>query len=167
MLRSKSVSLLIFIVLLLVPMIGLAQDMPHGKWWRSQRAAKHLDLTEEETARLDEKFVESRRKLIDLKSNVERQQFELDNLLESEVLDEAAMMEQFKKLETARADLSTERFSFLLQVRHILGFERFLKIKALQELRRQKKGQKGHRPPGGDVLGERLSGGPPLKRGGM
>jgi Spy/CpxP family protein refolding chaperone len=119
--------------------------MPHGKWWRSPRAVKQLDLTEEEKGKLDDKFVESRRRLIDLKSNVERERFEVDNLLDSEVLNEDAVREQFKKLEAARGALSAERFNFLLEVRQILGFERFQKVKALSELRRHKKARKGDR----------------------
>lgn len=67
--------------------------------------SEQLNLSEEEKSKLDKIFVESRRKLIDLKSSVEREQFELENLLESEVLDEAAVMEQFKRLEKARGNL--------------------------------------------------------------
>ena len=145
MLKHKFISTALLLVLLVLPVIGLAQDIPHGKWWRGPWAVKQLGLSDEEKGKLDESFVESRRKLIALKSNVEREQFELDNLLENEALDEDAVKEQFEKLEGARSDLSAERFSFLLQVRHILGFERFHKIKALYELRRQKKGRKGDR----------------------
>lgn len=76
-----------------------------GKWWHNPRVSEQLNLSEEEKSKLDKIFVESRRKLIDLKSSVEREQFELENLLESEVLDEAAVMEQFKRLEKARGNL--------------------------------------------------------------
>jgi hypothetical protein len=40
--------------------------------------------------------------------------FELENLLENKVLDETAVMEQFKRLEKARGNLSTKRFNFML-----------------------------------------------------
>ena len=129
MLKHKLLSSALLLVLVVLPAFGLAQEMPYGKWWRIPRVAKQLDLTDEEKAKLDEKFVESRRKLIDLKSNVEREQFELDNLLDGESLDEGTVMDQFKKLEQARTDLSAERFSFLIEVRRVLGFERFHKIK--------------------------------------
>jgi len=133
----------LFLCLVVLPAFGLAQDMPYGKWWRIPRVEKQLELTDEDKAKLEEKFVESRRKLIDLKSNVEREQFELDNLLDGESLDEGAVMDQFRKLEQARGDLSAERFSFLLEVRRVLGFERFHKIKTLYELRQQRKARKG------------------------
>lgn len=98
-----------------------------------------LPIPEKEKGKLDEIFVESRRKLIDLKSSVEREQFELENLLEGEVLDEAAVMEQFKRLEKARGNLSTERFNFILGVRKTIGLERFQRLKMFhQKLRREK-----------------------------
>jgi Spy/CpxP family protein refolding chaperone len=152
MLKQKAISMALPMFLLVLPALCLAQDMPHGKWWRYPRVAKQLDLSDEEKTALDEKFVESRRKLIGLKSNLEREQFELDNLLDSQKLDESAVREQFKRLEAARSDLSEERFSFLIEVRHILGFERFHKIKTLYELRRHKKGKKGDRlSPRGEI----------------
>ena len=65
--------------------------------------------------------------------------FELENLLENKVLDEAAVMEQFKKLERARGNLSTERFNFILGVRKTIGLERFQRLKMFhQKLRREK-----------------------------
>ena len=101
--------------------------------------SKELNLSEAEKSRLDQEFVDSRRNLIELKSSVERERFELENLLEKEPLNEAAVMEQFKKLEKARASLSSERFSFLIKARKILGLERFQRIKMFYgKLRHQK-----------------------------
>jgi Spy/CpxP family protein refolding chaperone len=62
-------------------------------------------------------------------------------MMESETLDEPALMTQFNKLESARADLSKERFQYFVQVRKILGSERFQKIKSFRERMHQK--QKG------------------------
>ena len=145
MLKHKRVSISggLFLILLILPALGLAQDMAEGKWWRNPRAAKYLSLSDEEKATLDEKYVESRRRLIALKSNVEQEQFELDNLLESEVLNEDALRQQFRKLEKARSDLASERFNFLLDIRNIVGFERFQQIKALYQLRHHRKDRKG------------------------
>jgi Spy/CpxP family protein refolding chaperone len=107
----------------------MGDDILPGKWWHMPRVAKKLELSKEEKKELDDLFVKSRRRLIDLKSTIEKERFELENLLESETLDETATMEQFKKLEKAREDLSTERFSFLLKVRKYLGFGRYQYLK--------------------------------------
>jgi Spy/CpxP family protein refolding chaperone len=139
-------------LLLLVssPAIALGQDLPSGKWWHNPRVSKQLNLNETEKSRLDKEFVDSRRKLIELKSSVEREQFELENLLESEALNEAAVMEQFKKLEKARASLASERFNFLIQARKIVGPERFQRIKMFYGESRHRKMRRNMERPGSE-----------------
>ena len=122
-----------------VPTNTLGSDTPPGRWWRLPQAVETLSLDDSEIEDLDNLFVQSRRKLIKLKSNVEKERFELDNLLDSPRLDESLVMAQFKRLEKARADLAAERFRFLLGVRKILGFERYEQIKLWFKESRQEK----------------------------
>ena len=130
---------MLLLILATSPTIAVGQDMPSGKWWRDQRMAKQLNLNKAEKSKIDQAFVDSRRKVIKLKSIVEKERFELENLLENETLNEHAVTEQFKKLEKARANLAGERFNFLVQVRKILGNERFQRIKMFYgKLRNQK-----------------------------
>jgi Spy/CpxP family protein refolding chaperone len=135
MLRRKMLSGMVLLFLVISPVMAKAKGMPAGeeippgKWWHDPEVSKELNLSEAEQAKLDEAFRDSRRKLIKLKSAVEGERFELGNLLEKEVLDEAALMQQFKKLEEARTELARERFGFLIEVRKILGHKRFLRIK--------------------------------------
>ncbi|MDY6843374.1 MAG: periplasmic heavy metal sensor [Thermodesulfobacteriota bacterium] len=128
------------------PTILLGKDVYPGKWWRIPRLAEYLALSEEEKAKLDNMFVENRRTLIDLKSALEKEQFELDNLLDKQSFDEDAIMKQFKKLEKAQSSLTHERFRFLLKVRNILGHERFNRLKATFKEYRERKLQ-GQKPP--------------------
>ena len=147
----RKVNLLLFSLCLVflwvfVPTISMGDDILPGKWWHIPKVAKKLELSKEEKRELDDLFVKSRRRLIDLKSKIEKERFELENLLESETLDETATMEQFKKLEKAREDLSTERFSFLLKVRKILGFARLQYLKTFfGEYKMRKRHEQGMR----------------------
>ena len=145
---KRILSGMLLLSLLISPAIALGvQGVPLGKWWHNPRVSKQVNLNKDEIRRLDESFIDSRRKLIDLKSKLERQRFELENLLERETLNEAAAMEQFKRVESARNRLATERFSFLIQVRKILGFERYQNLKMLYEkFRHQKRRQMTERP---------------------
>ena len=146
---SKALSGMLLLILATSPTIAVGQDMPSGKWWRDQRMSKQLNLNKAEKSKLDQAFVNSRRKLIELKSIVEKERFELENILENETLNEHAVTEQFKKLDKARASLAGERFSFLIQVRKILGNERFQRIKMFYgELRHQKMHRKMENPQG-------------------
>lgn len=148
MLRNRTLTGMVLLIMMILSADAIAQEMPSGKWWHNPGMTQKLNLTEPEKARLDEEFRNSRRKLIDLKSNVERERFELGNLLELEALNEPAVMQQFKKLETARSDLSTERFSFLLQVRKILGPERFQRVKMLYGKARRHRMHRSAEGPG-------------------
>ena len=148
MLRKIS-SVAVLFVLVILPAIAMGGDgMPSGKWWHNPRVSAQMNLNKDEIRRLDESFVKSRRKLIDLKSNLEKQRFELENLLEKKMLNEAAVMEQFKKMESSKNRLSTEYFRFLLQVRKILGFERYQDLKMRYKTFRQQKRLRTQKHPG-------------------
>ena len=56
-----------------LPQMVMCQNGPAGKWWHNPATAKQLNLTEQEIIRLDNQYVESRRKLIDLKSDLQKQ----------------------------------------------------------------------------------------------
>jgi len=135
---SKFFSTLFLLVFVISPAMVTAKDFPPGKWWHNPQTVEKLNLGDEEIKMLDKQFVDSRRKLIKLKSIVESEQFELDNLFDSKSINKKESMKQFDKLQQARKNLSTERFRLLLEVRNILGLERFRQLKEHNKLRRQK-----------------------------
>ena len=81
--------LLIFIFNL--PGLATGQDAPSGKWWYNQKIVQNLNLTQKEISELDQLYVGSHRKLIELKNAVEREQFELDTLLGQKTVDDAKL----------------------------------------------------------------------------
>jgi Spy/CpxP family protein refolding chaperone len=122
----------------LVPAPVLGQEIGQGRWWRWPRLAERLQLTEGQRTQLDEKFYASRRHLIDLRAQVEREQLEVQRLLEREPLDDTAVLAQFKNLDAARAKLARERFAFIVEIRKIVGLDRFKQLTALaQEFKRR------------------------------
>ena len=130
---------LIFIfLLLLVPVFAApvdAQSEPSGKWWYDPGIKAELNLQDNEIKRLDRLFNKSRRRLIDLKNKVEKAQFEYQRLMEAEPLDEKAVNRQFAQLEKARSQLASERSRFLVEVRKILGHQRFQRLKQIYRQR--------------------------------
>ena len=119
------------LILLSLPVPSMGEKGSFGKWWFLPNIAERLKLNDAEKKDLDRLYVENRRSLIDLKSVVEKERFELANLMEQTTLDEEAVMKQFSKLEKARADLDAERFRFFLDVRKVLGSERYQSLKML------------------------------------
>jgi len=129
MLRNAFSAILLFIFLA-APLMAAAQDVPTGKWWYNPQIQKNLNLSQNEIGKLDKLFANSRRKMIQLKSEVEREQFELDQLLGKKKVDDAKVKKQFQKLEQARKELANERLDFVIGVRNILGADRFQQLKS-------------------------------------
>lgn len=119
--------MLVFMISL--PDFAGGQDIPSGKWWYNQKVVQNLNLTQSEIHQLDELYVDSHRRLIELKNTVEREQFELDTLLGEKTVDDAKVRQQFKRLESARTDLADERLRFIIRVREIIGADRFQQLK--------------------------------------
>ena len=137
MLRKSVWSGLLLLVVFL-PSTLLGQGMMHGKWWHDKSIVDELELTDSEKQDLDEKYIDGRRKMIDLKSEIEKQRFELDLLLGASDADKREVMERFGSLEEARAKLSRARFEMIMEVREIIGAERFLELKSMHRDRDRK-----------------------------
>ena len=120
-------------LLVFIPSILAAQDMVPGKWWHDKAIINELNLTVEERAKLDEKYTESRRRMISLKGEVEKHRFELELLLDAEDIDKQKIMERYDSLERARTELSKQRFEMLVNVRETIGAERFQNLKFVHQ----------------------------------
>ncbi|MDJ0819935.1 MAG: periplasmic heavy metal sensor [Desulfobacterales bacterium] len=123
-------NVILLVIFLITPAIAAAQDVPAGKWWYNPKIQKNLKLSKKEISKLDKLFANSRRKLIKLKSEVENEQFELDQLLGQKQVNDNKVKKQFQKLEKARKNLANERLEFVIGVRNILGADRFQQLKS-------------------------------------
>ncbi|MFH0730083.1 MAG: hypothetical protein V2B19_27535 [Pseudomonadota bacterium] len=108
--------------------LGMDFLPPDGKWWQLENLARRIGLTQGEIDQLDQAFLESRRKMIQLKTTLETEQFELEALIEGASINETSVFSQYEKLETARRALGMERFRFFLSVRKIIGHDKFQKL---------------------------------------
>jgi Spy/CpxP family protein refolding chaperone len=129
-----------------------AQDAPFGpgRWWWLPQVSQRLDLGPEHRRRLDDLFIQNRRKLVDLRSRIERDRLELEALIDREPLDEGAIMAEVKRLEAARGELAIEKFRYFLEVRKILGVDRFRRLQALYGASRER--MRRGLPPRGDGI---------------
>ena len=128
-------------LMLLGPVAARAEgDSPPGRWWRIPALVEKLDLTPQEKQTLENLFTQRRKVLFDLRSEVEKQRFELENILEAQTLDQRAAFDQFNRLEDKRRKLALERFKYLMEVRRILGSDRYLKLMTMARDFRKKRG---------------------------
>lgn len=139
MLKKFAPAILVLIVACLAAPSAFAMYGAKGKWWTRPEVAQKLSLSDEEKARLDELYVESERKRIDLKSAVAKQRFDLTQVMENPESGEKEIMEQYDTLQKAQDELAAERFRFLLGVRSTIGAERFRRLSEMfEEFRRNR-----------------------------
>jgi Spy/CpxP family protein refolding chaperone len=139
---KKTGILVIGIMILLCPVVAKAwgEGSP-GRWWLMPRMADQIGLSQSDKDALDSLYVQNRRTLLDMKSNVERERFELDNILEQQKFNERAALNQFKRLEQQREKLAMERFRYILQVRKILGPERYQRLMTMAREFHERRGR--------------------------
>jgi Spy/CpxP family protein refolding chaperone len=106
------------------------QGVPEGTWWRNPQYVDGLSLTMEQQKRMDEVFLQSRIKLIDMKATLEKEETILEPLMEAEQLDEARAAAQIDKVANARAELEKANARMLLGIRQILTAEQWTRLNA-------------------------------------
>lgn len=117
-------------------------DGTRGRWWHVTDIAQQLQLADDEIQRLDTAYEAARIRMIEIKSAVEIERLKLRSLMEQRDFSETAAMAQHGKQEEARRQLSDERFRFLLEVRKIVGHDRFIKLLEIQDAYRQRRHSK-------------------------
>jgi Spy/CpxP family protein refolding chaperone len=148
---KKGVGILLVVFLTALFQTAMAQDMPPGKWWRDPRVIRELNLTETQVTQLDQSYQSRFRELLRHKNTVEQERFELENLMDEKSMDEEAVHAQYKKLEKAQESLGSERFRFVLEVRKIIGNEKFCQLKSMFSRSHKKRLNYG---PDGPIYGK-------------
>jgi Spy/CpxP family protein refolding chaperone len=121
---------------------AMARGGSKWRWWQNDEIVTQLKLTPEEIKKLDEAYVESRRRMLEIMGRVEAERFKLEELLSRPEIDAAAIREQNRQMESARSKLAEERLDFLLKSREILGYERFQKLTEIQRQWREERQKK-------------------------
>lgn len=127
------------VVLISIPAGFSFADGFRSRWWHTPEYAQALNLTEDEIQRLDTLYEAARIKMIEIKGKVEVERAKLRVLMEQKDVDRAAVMAQHRSQEEARTQLSEERFKFLLEIRDLVGYDRFIKLLEVQDERRQRR----------------------------
>jgi Spy/CpxP family protein refolding chaperone len=129
---NRALAFLAFsITMLLLPAICQAKEIPPGRWWHLPYFADQLGIDEKQKEELDKLFDYNRNRLAELKKQLESERNELLQAVDQEHLNESSAITKMKKLESTRTLLAATRFSYSLQVRKLLGHERFQRLKTL------------------------------------
>jgi Spy/CpxP family protein refolding chaperone len=110
-----------------VPMDG----MPMGKWWKNAEIVKELQLSDDQLQRLEKTFQDSRLHLIDLHAALQKEEAQLEPLIESDNPNESQVDAQIDKVASARAELEKAHTRMLLDVRKILSADQWKKLHSM------------------------------------
>ena len=116
----RTVLAVVLLALLLTPSNLAAQCDSAGIWWRSSRWAARLNLTDEQSKRLEARYQSSRTELIALQKTLAEQQRALDGLMRAETIDRSRVDRAIDSVERARAALSKARARLVIDMREML-----------------------------------------------
>ncbi len=116
----------------------LDMQVPLIRWWKMPKAAKDLQITPDESKKLDSLYTASKNALIEIKADMEKKMLALEMQVSADDLDQKACLKVFEEVQAIRTRMAVERFQFVLETRSILGNDRF---RSLMKVHEQKRGQ--------------------------
>jgi len=114
------------------------------KWWQSDHYKKELQLTAEQTRRMEEIFQKAMPQLKVQKSALDEAEAKFERLVEKG--EDAAVMEQINVVEAARAELNKGRTLMLYGMRKAMTRDQWVKFTALHQAALQQQQQQPQPP---------------------
>ena len=100
------------------------------RWWKNAEMAKHINLTEAQSAQMDKIWQDARLKNIDLRADAQKQQALLQPLMEAETPDETKILQQMDRVSAARSTLAKAAVSEHLAMHKVLTPDQIKQLKA-------------------------------------
>ncbi len=110
--------------------------VPPGTWWKNPETISRLALTADQQKRMDDIFRQSRIQLIDVKASLEKEQLNLDPLLNANPVDSARALAEISRIADLRADLEKANAKMLLNLRSVLTADQWTKLQEDRHTRR-------------------------------
>ena len=131
--------------------MGRGMGVPMGRWWERPKVVEQLNLTADQTQRLEAITLDQARTMVDLKGAVEKAEIDLRAASDADPFNTTHVRDAFGVFLQARTKLETQRFEMLLKTREVLTADQWRKLRDLLRERRMEKGKGG--PPGGEDPG--------------
>lgn len=103
---------------------------PPGIWWRNSDLVQKLNLTADQQKRMDDILQQNRSQLMDLRTNLEKQQTLMEPMLAADQPDTNKILAQIDLTAQARAELEKAMAKMLLGIRNILTPDQWAKLQA-------------------------------------
>ena len=144
-------SLLAAAVLLAGAVALSAQDLD-GKWWKNATLAERIGLSADQVNEIEKIFVRSRPDFIDLRADLEKKQFLLQQAMEDGTADRKDLERKMEAVENSRAELQKARQRMLLDIRQVMKPEQWQKLLQIRQefrarVQQQRREMKQQEPP--------------------
>ena len=126
------------ILLCAVALLGAAlpadAGQPHKfKWWQSEEFVRELELTPEQSARIDAIFEASWQALKAAKHDLDRLEAELSRMIAEGSAGETEVLKQIDRVEASRSAMGKTRSLMLYRMHQVLSPAQRTRLKALSE----------------------------------
>jgi Spy/CpxP family protein refolding chaperone len=109
-----------------------------GKWWKRPRIAQELAITPDQDAELEKIFARSKPKLIDLRADLEKKQFDYEQSMQADSTDRKTIEAKIEAREESRARLQKELALMELDMKQVLKPEQRERLMRLKEEAKQR-----------------------------
>jgi Spy/CpxP family protein refolding chaperone len=103
-----------------------------GKWWYRPAVKDKLELTDEQVRRINKIWIAHRKRLIDLKGEVQKAYLDLEDLMAQPSLDKNQASSLAEKLGQLQAKQTEERIRMAVAIRTELSLDQYEKLRALK-----------------------------------
>lgn len=103
-----------------------------GTWWRNSDVASKLNLSADQIKEIERTYLDHRLKLIDLQADLEKQELQLDPLLDADQPDESQVGAQIDRITAARGHLEKENAMMMLAIRRKLTVNQWKQLQAMR-----------------------------------
>ena len=101
-----------------------------GKWWKNSELMQKIGVSNAQTEQIEAIFQDRRLKLVDLHSNLEKQESMLEPLVNADHPDQDQVSAQIDRIAAARAALEKSNAEMMLAIRRVLTVEQWKRLKA-------------------------------------
>ena len=122
--------------------------MGDGKWWYRPAVKDKLELTNDQARRINRIWIEHRKRIIDLKGDLQKTYLDLEDLMSQPLVERNQAYSLAEKLAQLQAKQTEERIRMAVAIRQELSLDQYEKLKALR--RELAKGLKKRREWGGE-----------------
>ena len=144
---KMSRKLFVCIGLSLLTLICLAQSaQAQGYWWKNERFLKQLALSPDQSTRIESLYQAAQPTLRAQKRALDKLDDELSKMIHDPRVSEAELEQFVKRVEAAKADLSTSRTMLLVRIGRVLTAEQSGKLHQLFEQDEKERRGRQHGP---------------------